>query len=311
MARASQPAARRGSSSGTATQVGRAAAVGATVGLVAAGTHDALGDSSVYALGTVGGAVGAAAGTAVASSMGAAPAGSRTDRRADDEATAVAMRAVIAAGYAGSEAIEAWARLAPLSSLSEDEHALGDREANAHRKDVARRVLRQSGQVDSTRSGLATGATSYRAGVLAHLRGWKLVGDDAPSGASAAKAPEAADAGAWLTYLRSGGITGWMVELRVSADGSTWVRQSQRAGEAGPRAPLSKDALSRLRELVSAALARPARAMTPEARFLRDGMTRTLRVQDATRDATLGLSDGLALSPEDQALLNELEGHVR
>jgi hypothetical protein len=267
-----------------------------------------------------------------------ARAASRAERDRESLAVDEAMRALLAAGYDGREAAGAWDRIASATPLAANDGGtdFSDVRANRERTRAAQRALARSGEragsgrtgrtTDSrtgrttdTRAGRTTGAETYREGVLAQLEGWRFLAapeagrprESPPTTTPAPLPPETprASGGAreWLSYARSGGITGWTVELRVGEDGTTWSRESHRKDAAGSRRTLTASELAELRSLVERSLAAPPRAARPELKYLRDGFQRSLEVRAGETTRSLQLSEGYSLTDSDHLLVRFLE----
>lgn len=122
-------------------------------------------------------------------------------------------------------------------------------------------------------------------------------------------APAAPPAGAqgWLTYDRSGGITGWSLKATVDRDGSVRVVGTRQDPAAVERAPLAPEELAELRGLVARALDAPPRKALPGTGRMADAMQRILSIQGPEGDAILLLSDGLRPAEVDRRLVAALE----
>lgn len=310
---------RRSGGSSAGARVGRAVAVGAAVGATAEGVRAAVGSTSPVVRGAVTGAAATAAGVGVGVAFDARR-GDRGRDAADDRAAADGMRALVAAGFDGSEALAAWDRLRAAAARGGEPGGYADERANARRHAAASRALKATGQRGGPRSGLAVGRESYRDAVASRLRGWRLADASGEAGADPAapaepapveRAAPAPSKEPWIVYARSGGFTGWSAELRVFDDGSRWARESQKAQEAGPRATLGSDAMTELRAMVARASSAPPRRPRPEAGSLRDGMARSLEVHSEEGVRSVALSDGLVLGPDDMRLVERLESLLR
>ena len=115
----------------------------------------------------------------------------------------------------------------------------------------------------------------------------------------------------WLVYRRSGGFTGWVLDLTVTEDGTATASEGGKAPEPVALTPLAADDLGSLRQLVAAALALPKRTQDPEKMYLRDGMRRTVEVSQADGVHVLDLSDNMLLQAGDIDLYQMLEGLSR
>lgn len=315
----------------TAAQVGRAIVLGAATGAVSGAVSDALeGEDDIVRWAGIGAA---SAGTATWISSAWSRRGSGALDRADDDAVADGMRAVVAAGYDGKAALQAWTALNSASPAGGADGSYGDHEANRKRRKVASKVLDRSGQQASAQ--LVTGRAEYVRGVLTPLAQAEVSASrarvsPAGSGASgttgsapAAEAPgskpsrealgaalgqarDAAAPGDWLTYDRSGGITGWRAVVRVTRDGAASATTS-RGGASTETLRLSPAELETLVALVDAALAAPPRLAGERLQQLRDGQVRLLTVRAEEGERVLVLSDGYRLTPSDHDLIRALE----
>ena len=272
----------------TAAIIGQAAAAGAAVGAVSEVVDDALRHSEPIVRGAVrGAAVGA---TAAAVWMGFNRRPDKMSSKADDEAASLGMKAVIAAGYDGHSALEAWDLLMEATPLATPGGGYDDHEADQKRQKVSKKVLSKSGKVAS---GRRAGRESYSEGVLAHLDGHQFVAPAPPTGP-------------WLVYERSGGITGWMARVSVDAAGLVTVEtRTGRETETGTTV-LSAQEMADLRAMSTDAVVVPPREPTPDRAYLRDGQNRRLTV-GGTRTTTVELSDGFRLLPGDLELIRFLE----
>jgi hypothetical protein len=223
-------------------------------------------------------------------------------RRTDDEAVAAALRAVVAAGLDGREAVTAWDALARATPLRGEAGSLADDTASRRRRLVALRTLRRSGQRATAESGHGVGRDAYGSAVFAHLDGWRWRAE----AVQATREPEAT-AAAWLTYDRSGGITGDRLVITIGASGEVTATSSRRRDDEPRRRPLARAELADLRARVEHVLAQPQRQPRPEAKLIRDGQVRTLRVVAGDVDRQIVLSDGYELAPGDTDLLHLLE----
>lgn len=266
-------------------------------------------------------------GTALADTSSSATTPKQREQAAD-QAAIRGMRALVAAGWDGAEALRAWDRLDAASILGTTGDAAGalavDARSTARRKQAATRALRVSNQRARPGAGLATGADAYRQDILSRLLTWKLAptsapvteprGIDpppppvttAPREGGTKESPELL-----VLYRRSGGFTGWMAELRIGEDGSRWISESQRKAEEGPASPVAAATIAELRELTARVSAKPPRAMTQDARMMRDGQVRSVEVRSGSGWKSIALSDGLGLTDDDHRLVRLLEDLLR
>ncbi len=233
--------------------------------------------------------------------------------RADDAAARDAMTAVVAAGWDGRAALEAWHRLVAATPTGGVAGAYGDGKANTRRCEAATKSLAATGQRAKRGTGFAVGTQSYREEVTSRLMGHRIamaapherVLDMTPI------PPAAGRAEPWLVYRRSGGFTGWTAELRVFADGARWVSESRKKDEEGARARVEADMLDELRGLAKRALAAPPRQARSDAKYMRDGMLRSVELRTDSGWKSVSLSDTLRLTDDDHALLTRLEALLR
>jgi hypothetical protein len=116
-----------------------------------------------------------------------------------------------------------------------------------------------------------------------------------------------ATAETWLTYDRSGGITGWNLKVAVSGQGAVTVAGTRQDDGAQERRALAPAELAGLRALVETALAAPPREPLDDLRHLADGMRRIVTVRDAGEDRLILLSDGYRRAEGDRELVRALE----
>ena len=126
---------------------------------------------------------------------------------------------------------------------------------------------------------------------------------------AASAAPAAAEE--WLSYDRSGGITGWSLKVLVSAEGRVEVAGTRQDPQARERRPLEEVELLALRRLVAESLAAPERKLDADPRRIADGMRRVLTVQSKEGRRVLLLPDGARQLPSDRELLLRLEELAR
>lgn len=302
-----------------AAQVGRAAAIGATTGAVYVGIDDAMQGSDPIVRGAVSGAAAASTGTAVAIAFSPRR-HDRSGQNEDDAAAADGMRALVAAGWDGTEALRAWDRIVGAAPPPAEDGGYGDARANGKRREAAAKALKASGQRSTVQSGLGVGVESYRTEVLAGLAEpvaappeatdpRETPASPAPTGKTTARPIDPAVT--WLVYRRSGGFTGWSAELRVDDDGTRWAAESQKRDPGSARPPLAPEAVQQLKEHVAAALQRPPRQASKDAGYLRDGLIRSIEVRAEGAWKSVALSDGLILTQEDLRLIEELEAALR
>jgi len=149
------------------THVGNAAARGAAAGAAGAVVGVAVGDALkgtdryIRAAGT-----GAAVGATTAAVWAAMPRRmSRDHARTDDRAAAEGMRVLLATGYDGAAALQAWRRAQAAAGGGGPEGGYGDRKANRKREKAQRKILKQAG----ARSEGLEGVDRYRKAVLERL----------------------------------------------------------------------------------------------------------------------------------------------
>jgi hypothetical protein len=302
-----EPANRRSGTPGTGTQIARAATLGAVAGAVAYGVDDAMSGSSAVARGAATGAA-TAASTAAVSAAWSPRRTTKNGAKQDDAAAAAGMRAALAAGFNGHRALAAWDRVGAADAFGRgDDGGYADRKANKKRRASAARVLEASGL---PKTGSVVGADSYSIGILAHLSAWRLV-QVAPPPPAPAPALEPAPvttggARSWLTYRRSGGITGWSVTVTIDDQGLSWATGSRRDSQPVQR-QLSPEEFAKLRSRVAAALSFPARQADTSLGSLRDGQRRTVELNQDGEARQIVLSDGYELAPGDSELIRSLE----
>jgi len=141
----------------------RGAAAGAAGAVVGVAASDALkgADRYVRAAGT-----GAAVGATTAAVLAVMPRRvSRDLAEYDDRAAAEGMRVLLATGYDGADALDAWRRTQSAAGGGGPEGGYGDRKANRKREKAQRKILKQAGD----RSEGLGGAARYREAVLERL----------------------------------------------------------------------------------------------------------------------------------------------
>lgn len=238
----------------------------------------------------------------------------------DDAAVDAGLNCLLSAGFDGEQAIKAWTRLEPARSLgTPTPGALGDAKADHQRLAHVTKTLASTA---STKPG-HIGEDEYRAEVRARLDAWKIL--DRPIGdptattdpstpttptPSTTPAPPTPAPIAWLTYSRSGGITGWSLVLSIEPSGHLHATESRR-GSPPVDKQLSAEELTRLNGLVAQALMAPARQADSALGSLRDGQNRSLEIREGERTRRLTLSDGYDLFPFDGQLIQLLEGWAR
>ena len=225
----------------------------------------------------------------------------------DDAAVDAGLTLLLAAGFHGEQAIKAWTRLEPARSLGTPAPgALGDLKADRQRLDHVTKTLAGAG----SKSAGHIGEDEYTAQVRARLDAWRIldrpIGDPTPTTAPTPSTPTPAPT-AWLTYSRSGGITGWSLVLSIEAGGHLHATESRR-GSAPVDKQLSAEELTRLNGLVAQALTAPARQADTALGSLRDGQNRSVEIREGERTRRLTLSDGYDLFPFDGQLIQLLEG---
>lgn len=295
----------RSGSTSVGARIGRAATLGAVAGAVAYGVDDAMSGSSAVARGAATGAA-TAASTAAVSAAWSPRRTTKDAAKQDDAAAAGGMRAALAAGYNGHRALSAWDRLGAADAFGEkDDGSYSDRKANKKRRESAARVLETS---RPPTAGSVVGADAYSIGILRHLSAWRLASIPPPPPAPDPAAPPVPAGGArsWLTYRRSGGITGWSVTVAIDDQGLVWATGSRRGSQPVQRRMDPAD-LAHLRSRVASALAYPARQGDTGLGSLRDGQRRTLDVLGNGETRQIILSDGYEFAPGDAELIRSLE----